>query len=127
MKLMKIGSLLASAALAVALVSLAGGYGRTTSAAPALATGKFGVVLTDGQFVDIDILGPVPDNPTVTLSRSGFTFTETHVVIKKKGVNNGVKIKAKAQAKTNLLTGGDDLTVTVTGLTDVNIPSDTQD
>jgi hypothetical protein len=120
-----IGCVLASAALSVAALGLFGVHGRASGAAAAQAKGTQGVILQDKRFIHVDILGPVPDNPSVTLSRPGFTFTDqTNEVTKSNGVNNGVSVKARAVKGAG---GAGVLTVTVTGLDPVTIPSDTQD
>jgi hypothetical protein len=95
-------------------------------------TGKHGVILKDGQDVCIHILGPVDEYPSVTLHCNGFdldiqTQTVTTKTQNNNKVPNGVMITATAKANGKDRLNGDDLTVTVSPLAPVTIPTDTED
>jgi hypothetical protein len=156
MKRIKAASTLASAALAGALLAMFGAQLRKTDAAPQTPiTLKHGVILKLNRDFHVHLLGPVSDNPTITLSHPKYTFTVKVVQVSSNphgGANlgarfiatpTGLKTQAAAEAakQGSAAQGqekpkvgrqpfdGDDLTVTVNGgnPATVNIPTASED
>jgi hypothetical protein len=148
----KTGSVLATSALAVALVTLAGAHGRDPGAPAAAVKAKAksqGIVLKENDEFHVHLVvenmadGDVPTEKQVTLENDWFTsiqHTAAPKPYKQGGANKGLIIRAKPQGKKKSLPpppkvtpgqgpqkprDGDNLTITISNFdpTETKVPA----